>query len=97
VTTDAVAAALVGLLTDEGRKPPRVLARIVADHLAARGYLGSTSRTVVVDCQACQTPPPWGDPLDWMDREQVVVYARHLERFADGLLAERADKRRRTA
>lgn len=34
MTTDAVAAALVGLLTDEGRKPPRVLARIVADHLA---------------------------------------------------------------
>lgn len=41
--TDHAAAALVGLLADEGRKPPRVLARKIADHLDALGLLASPS------------------------------------------------------
>ena len=99
MTTEAVSAALLGLLTDEGRKPPRVLARLVAEHLAARGLLAGTApRQLVVECQACQTPPPWGDPLDWMDPDQVVIYAKHLERLVSDLMAERAAaKQRRTA
>src|SRR5689334_21615049 len=60
MTTTRVRDSLVGLLTDNARKPPRVLAALVADHLHALHLLADdrelVARKVIT---APKDPPSW--------------------------------------
>lgn len=75
--------ALVGVLTDNARKPPRVLAKLVADHLDALGLLDHPEPTRIGDEGSLvlmgrrPEPPSWLRFARTLDDEPPVAVTRN--------------------
>lgn len=69
---DRAAAALVGLLADEGRKAPRVVARKVAEHLHHLGLLVDDTGPVEVSGGHIVYGGKRPDPPSWLRFSKVI-------------------------
>lgn len=81
-TVDDTAASLVGLLTDEGRKPPRVLARKIAEHLQALDLLAdpvpdAPAGGELVRIRRRGEPGPWLRFADTLPDDVPVAVTRN--------------------